>query len=240
MLGALNPEPLLDLFWPRSCEICSRPAGRAARYLCWDCLASLPVIEPPYCSRCGDPVEGDISRGYVCSLCVDRTPAFDLARSAVRFRGGIKEVLHRFKYSQAVHLARDLATLLQAGIATHYRQERFDAVCFVPLHPARERSRTYNQARLLAGRVARLLELPLACGCLARVRETGTQTRLNLRERARNVHEAFKVDCPEWVRGRNFLLIDDVMTTGATVNEAARVLKRAGCGRVCVMTAARG
>jgi predicted amidophosphoribosyltransferase len=93
---------------------------------------------------------------------------------------------------------------------------------------------------LLASRVARLLELPLARGCLARVRETGTQTRLNLRERARNVHEAFEVDCPEWVQGRNFLLIDDVMTTGATVNEIARVLKRAGSGRVCVMTAARG
>lgn len=237
---ALNPAPLLDLLWPRSCEICRRPAGESAHYLCWDCLASLPVIGAPYCLRCGDPVEGQITRGYVCSLCVDREPAYDLARSAVRFRGGIRDVLHRFKYSHAVHLAGDLASLMKAGIATHYSREQFDAVCYVPLHPARERFRTYNQAGLLAGRVASLLGIPLARGCLTRVRETGTQTRLNLRERARNIHEAFEVVCPEWVRGRHFLLIDDVMTTGATVNEAARVLKRAGAGRVCVMTAARG
>lgn len=220
--------------------MCSRPAGESARYLCWDCLASLPVIEPPFCSRCGDPVEGHITRGYVCSLCVDRAPAFDVARSVVRFRGGVKDVLHRFKYSHAVHLAGDLAALMKAGITTHYSQEQFDAVCFIPLHPAKERCRTYNQAGLLAGSLARRLGIPLARGCLARVRETGTQTRLNLRERARNVYEAFEVECPEWVRGRNLLLVDDVMTTGATVNEAARVLKRAGCGRVCVMTAARG
>lgn len=236
----MNPGVLLDFLWPRACEACGRPAGAAGRYLCWDCLAALPAIALPFCSRCGDPVEGAITRGYVCSLCVDRAPAFDLARSAIRFRGAAPELLHRFKYGHATHLAADLAGLLDACARAHYADERFDAVTFVPLHPVKERERTYNQARLLAERLARRRRLLLAPGVLERTRATGTQTRLTMRERARNVAGAFAAVCPAWTRGRAFLLVDDVMTTGATVNEAARVLKSAGARRVCVVTVARG
>ena len=200
----------------------------------------MPVIEAPHCAHCGDPVEGAITRDYVCSLCVDRAPAFDLARSAVRFRGGIKDMLHRFKYSNATYLDRDLATLMHACVRAHYGAERFDAVTFVPLHSVKERSRTYNQARLLAGRLAGLLDLPLARGCLERIRETGTQTHLNMRERARNVEGAFNATASEWIEGRNFLLVDDVMTTGATLAAVSKVLKDAGAARVCAVTVARG
>lgn len=236
----LAPGSLLDLVWPRSCEACGAPAGEVARYLCWDCLASLPVINLPFCSRCGDPVDGEITRDYICSFCVDRAPAFDRARSAIRFRGPVREVLHRFKYSHATYLDKDLATLLHACVRAEYGRERFDAVTFVPLHPSKERSRTYNQASLLAGRLAGMMDIPLARGCLKRIRETGTQTHLSMKERARNVAGAFVACCPEWIEGRSFLLVDDVMTTGATVSEISRVLKSAGASRVCVITVARG
>ena len=185
-------------------------------------------------------MEGAVTRDYVCSLCVDRAPAFDLARSAIRYKGGVKDVLHRFKYTHATYLDRDLATLLHACVRTHYVHERFDAVAFVPLHPVKERARTYNQARLLASQLARRLDVPLAPGCLERIRETGTQTRLNLRERALNVEGAFQTTYPTWIEGRNFLLVDDVMTTGATVGAVSRTLKQAGAARVCVVTVARG
>jgi len=230
----------LDLVWPRSCEICGAHPGQAGYYLCWDCLRALPLIQAPFCTWCGDPVDGAITRDYLCSLCVDRKPAFDQARSALRFKGGIKDVLHRFKYSNATHMTSDLAALLHACVNIHYAQEQFDAVSFVPLHPAKARSRTYNQARLLAEKLARLLDLPLAGGCLSRIRETGTQTRLNMKTRAENVANAFQADCPEWIEGRNFLLVDDVMTTGATVSAVSRELKEAGAGRICVVTVARG
>ena len=236
----LNPGPLIDLVWPRLCEICGASPGQAGNYLCWDCLCALPLIQPPFCTGCGDPVDGTITRDYFCSICVDRKPAFDQARSAIRFKGGIKDVLHRFKYSNATHLTADLASLLHACVNIHYTREKFDAVSFVPLHPAKERARTYNQARLLAGHLAGLMGLPLAGGCLSRIRETGTQTRLNMRARTKNVANAFQADCPEWIEGRNFLLVDDVMTTGATVSEISRELKAAGAGRVCVVTVARG
>ena len=239
-LRRYHPGPLLDLVWPRTCEICGHPAGDAARYLCWDCLSALSVIELPHCSRCGDPVEGAITRDFICSFCVDHKPAFDLARSAIRFKGGIRDVLHRFKYSNATYLDRDLATLLHACVRSHYSGKRFDAVTFVPLHRVKERARTYNQASLLAGHLSKLMDVPLARGCLRRVRETGSQTHLNLKQRARNVEGAFEARNPEWIAGRSFLLVDDVMTTGATVSVVSRVLKEAGAVEVCVVTVARG
>ena len=236
----MNPAVLFDFLWPRTCEACGQPAGEAGRHLCWDCQAALPTITLPFCSCCGDPVSGAITQGYVCSPCVDHVPAFDLARSAIRFRGAAQDLLHRFKYSAATHLVDDLARLLDACVAAHYGRESFDAVTHVPLHPVKERSRTYNQAHLLASRLGRLRHLPLAAGVLERVRPTATQTRLNTRQRARNVAGAFAALCPAWIEGRSFLLVDDVMTTGATVNEAARTLKAAGARRVCVVTVARG
>jgi ComF family protein len=230
----------LDLLWPRVCEVCGGGVVGLSRYLCWDCLAALPLIQAPFCARCGDPVEGAITRDFICSACVDRPPAFAQARSAVRFRGPVKDVLHRFKYSAATHVSRDLATLLHACVRTHFGRESIDAVTYVPLHPVKERARTYNQARLLAGDLARLMCVPMADGCLARERHTATQTRLSAKERARNVRGAFTARNEGWILGRYFLLVDDVMTTGATVAECSRVLKEAGAAGVRVVTVARG
>lgn len=230
----------LDLLWARHCEVCGTLVGEMSRYLCWDCLAALPVIRLPFCTCCGDPVEGAITQGYLCSACVDRPPAFDAARSAVRFRGAIKDVLHRFKYASTTHVSRDLASLLAACVAAQYGRVIFDAVTYVPLHPTKQRARTYNQARLLAGDLAGLLHKPLADRCLVRVRDTATQTRLTARERAENVCGAFAVRHPSWTYGRRLLLVDDVMTTGSTLREVARVLKEAGAATVHVVTVARG
>jgi ComF family protein len=198
------------------------------------------MVEPPFCARCGDPVEGAVAHAYVCSWCVDRAPHFDLARSAARYHGTLQAILQQFKYGAATHLRRDLAGLLQACVQTHYGREHFDAVAFVPLHHRKERERTYNQSRLLAGELARGLRLPVAWRCLVRSKATATQTRLSAADRAENVRNAFRVREPAWVEGRRLLLVDDVMTTGATVNECARMLKQAGAARVCVATVGRG
>jgi ComF family protein len=232
--------PLLDLAWPRACAGCGGVVGGEALHLCWDCLASLSIIHAPFCSRCGDPVDGAITHEFVCSACVDQEPGFDRARSAARYRGPLRQVLQTFKYNAATHLAADLAGLLETGVRVHYAAERFDAVTFVPLHAAKARARTYNQAALLAGILARRLGRPLARRCLARVRATSTQTHLSARERALNVRGAFEPRNEAWIRGRSFLVVDDVMTTGATVGEVSRVLKDAGAARVCVITVARG
>ncbi len=233
-------DAFADLVWPRHCECCGGMPDAGGRFLCWDCRSRLPLIDPPYCSRCGDPVPGCISHDYLCSLCTAREPGFDAARSAVRFRGEVKDWLHRFKYSHATHLAHDLGALLAAVVRVHYGKEEPDAVTYVPLHPVKERMRTYNQSRLLAAVLAYELKIPLARGCLERVRDTGSQTHLTARQRGANVAGAFLARYPEWVESRRFLLVDDVMTTGATVNECAKALKDAGAARVVVATVARG
>jgi ComF family protein len=230
---------LLDIVFPRACAACGGPVGAESLHLCRDCLLAIEIIQSPYCARCGDPVSGRIEHEYVCSACRATPPAFDLARSAARFQGGLREALHTFKYGNGVHLRSDLGMLLRACVETHYAVSDFDALTYVPLYHAKERERTYNQSHVLAAELARALG-KLVFRHVARVRATPSQTTLTTRERALNVKNAFQVLERRWLEGRSVLLIDDVMTTGATVNEVARVLKEAGAPRVLVATVARG
>ncbi len=230
---------LMDLVYPRVCEACGGAGGTDASSICWDCRAALIPVTDPMCELCGDPVDGCIRHAYRCSYCMRREPAFDLARSAVRYRGPAQPLIQALKYNGAVHVVQDLVPWMAACVRLNYARLQPDAVTFVPLHPKKERERSYNQARLLAGGLARELCLPLA-GTLARVRYTETQTNLDMETRRRNMFGAFSVIGRGWVRGRRLLLVDDVMTTGATVNECARALKEAGAAGVYIITAARG
>ncbi len=230
----------IDLIYPRFCAVCDGSVEYGLRYLCWDCLANVDKVQPPFCSVCGDPVDGMIGHEYICSWCSERRPYFDVARSAVRYCGGMKKIMHAFKYENASYLSKDLASLLVACVDTHYSNACFDAVVFVPLHASKERNRTYNQSYLLAKDLASKMGLPVVSTCLKRVRETKTQTGMSARQRMWNVRDAFDVKWSEWVEGRRFLMVDDVMTTGATVDECAKVLKQAGAAGVSVITVARG
>lgn len=232
---------LLDLIFPGDCGGCGAAVDGGGVNLCWDCHARLILVEPPYCARCGDPVDGLVESDFTCSACRRAEPAFTLARSAARYRGPLCAMLQRFKYAGRAHLAADLARLALACARTHYAAVRFDAVACVPLYRSRERLRTYNQSRLLAAALGRELDLPLAPrGTILRRRDTATQTGLNARERRSNVADAFTVGLPEWVEGRTLLLVDDVMTTGATVDACARALREAQAAGVYVVTVARG
>lgn len=230
----------LDLFYPRVCAACGGPVGDEPGHLCWDCLAGITYVKSPYCSLCGDPVEGRIDHEFVCYNCTSTPPHFDRARSAARYAGPLQNVLREFKYRQSLWAGRDLVRLLTACTEAHYDPAQVDAVCFVPLYPARQRDREYNQAERLARGLARRLGKPLLGRCLARVRPTPTQTHLTARARATNVAGAFRARWTRRLKGRRVLLVDDVMTTGATVSECARVLKEAGAAAVYVVTVARG
>ena len=231
---------LADLVYPRYCAGCGIAVSGEPSHLCWDCRATIEIIQEPFCTVCGDPAEGMVEHKYTCSLCRRDRRYFDRARSAVRFRGVVKDIMHEFKYNKATYLARDLIPFLRACIETHYSDVDFDAVAFVPLYPKKERDRTYNQAHLLAIGAAKYAGLPLLRSVLHRARDTKTQTDLSTRERKKNVHSAFEAYDKRWIEGRRFLLVDDVMTTGATVNEVSRVLKKAGAAGVYVATVARG
>ncbi len=167
-----------------------------------------------------------------------RCPPYLFARSAAPYTGTVREALHAFKFLGQASLAAPLLDLILEVCAGTERLPG-DLVVPVPLHPARERERGYNQSALLARRLARRLRLPCRMRALERRRATRAQTELTGRERRRNVLGAFSVAEPRVVRDRHVVLVDDVLTTGATVAECARVLIRAGARTVGVVTVAR-
>jgi len=236
----MNWKTLLDLVFPRACASCGGRVDEASSHLCWDCQAQLPFIRQPYCARCGDPVEGRVDEAFTCHNCDDLQPAFDIARSVVRYRGPMQRMIQDFKYHAAHWLAPDLVRLMTAGLQTSKEIGDFAGICCVPLHRVKQRMRGYNQAALLARGLAQTLDKPFLRNTLVRLRQTGTQTHLTARERVANVHGAFAVRRPAALSERAVLLVDDVMTTGATVSECSRVLKAVGATRVCVLTVARG
>lgn len=231
---------LTDLLFPRACVSCGEPAREAARYFCWDCLSRTEWILSPFCRRCGDPVDGAVEGDFLCTTCLAQSPAFDQARSAARYRGGLQTALQDFKYRGATWLSRDFGMFLLACFQAHYAAQAIDTIQYVPLFPAKERFRSYNQAGLLARDLsARLNGLPVKRG-LVKLHPTETQTHLTAAKRRANVHGTFSITDKSAVAGRRILLIDDVMTTGATVNECSRMLKQAGADAVFVLTVARG
>jgi len=233
------PE-MLDLLYPRNCVRCGMSSPEALPHLCWDCLSDTPKIEAPFCVCCGDPVAGTIQHDYTCFACSRKTPAFEFARSAVRYEGAVGEALRALKYNQAVWLAADLAALLFACVQAEYPGGKFDCVSAVPLHPTRFRARGFNQSSLLAAELARRMELPYKEKAARRIRSTNTQTGLTAPQRAANVHAAFRSGLFAPLKRKRILLVDDVMTTGATVNACASALKKGGAQTVHVVTVARG
>lgn len=233
-------ERVADGFYPRVCPGCGEVSDRPGRHLCWSCLSRVELYSQSLCERCGRFAEGHVEHAFLCGACRQSKPWFDRARAAGRFSGVLREQVHQFKYSQALWLKRDLADLLQGCLQAHFQPESVDVVVPVPLHPVRQRERTYNQAALLARELAGRLGRRFDGQSLLRTHKTETQTALDAAHRRMNMLGAFSVARPDWVRQRCVLVVDDVMTTGATLNECARVLKKAGARTVWAVTVGRG
>jgi len=231
---------LANLIYPRQCFSCGASAPRDFRYFCWDCWSEIQSLEPPFCHRCGDPVSGAVEHEFICFSCSGTAPFFNFARSATRYSGVIGDALRKLKYEQALWLAPDLARLLVATVRSEYHEECFDLVIPVPLHATRRRERGYNQSALLAQALARQLETTFLPRGLKRIRPTISQTNLTAGDRLSNVSGAFEIGKSKKMANRKVLLVDDVMTTGATVNACAKILKKSGATSVHVITVARG
>lgn len=231
-------DALLDLLFPPHCTLCRAPTPRG-EHLCPSCRAKAKALTGPLCSVCSTPYPGQIDGSFVCSACRERCFAFDCAVSHYRSTGPVRELIHRLKYQRAVHLRGVLAGWLAEALEDPRLQSPLpDRLVPVPLHPARQRERGFNQARLLAESLSRQTGIPLA-DCLRRIRFTPSQTRLDRSERIENLRDAFQMRQNSSVENLHLLLIDDVLTTGSTVDACARVLKEAGAASVRVATVAR-
>ena len=197
-------------------------------------------LQSPFCSQCGYAFPSKIiqSSKPLCGNCRRNLFLFDFARSFATFHDPLKEIIHQFKYRSHRSLARPLAHLLHSAYRLHFEQLASDAMIAVPMHPSRERERGFNQTAELCKHFSRSTHIPIE-QVLLRKRPTKVQAGLSRRERRLNLRGAFKVSRKERIEGRSLLLIDDVFTTGATVNECAKILKESGARRVHVLTVAR-
>ncbi len=229
---------IASLFYPSLCAVCSEPVDQS-EYLCAKCAQKAPRIKPPFCAKCSEPFPGAISESFACANCSHRTLHFESAVSAYRSRGIVRKIVHEFKYGKQAHLQYPVADWLVETLEDpRLHGRKFDLVVPVPLHAARKRERGFNQAELLAELLSARTGVPLR-KTLQRTRYTTTQTAFDRTERMKNLHNAFRLRKNADVRGLRVLLIDDILTTGSTLSECARVLKAGGALSVHAATAAR-
>lgn len=237
---------VINFFYPPRCAACAdRLPLESARRVCAGCLAAVERLHGPLCTVCGVPVEPgrDGNQGGWCRGCSASPPAFTQARAITRYRADdenhapVPAMIRRHKYGRDQSLTHALAECV--GEPIPLAENDYDLVVPVPLHRTRLRWRGFNQAALLGVAIARRIGRPLDTGSLIRARATSSQTAKDRQARHRNVHNAFRVRRPARIANRRILLIDDVMTTGATVDECARALLAAGARRVDVLTLAR-
>ncbi len=234
-------ESFLNLLYPATCYSCGQPTERPE--FCHPCRARIQTPRSPWCPTCGVPFQTAGGADHPCGRCLVRAPHFGRARACTIYDAAgtaddpLKSVLQRYKYNPDVSLARPLRVLLMER--SPLAVDTYDVVMPVPLHPQRLRWRGFNQAQLLARPLARAAGVALDCFSLQRVRPTRPQVELDETERRRNVARAFQVVRPQRVDGKRVLLVDDVLTTGATVEECSRVLRRAGAAAVDVLVLAR-
>jgi ComF family protein len=229
---------VLDVALPPLCPACREPLGEG-HGLCAACWTKLSFIEPPYCARLGIPFVYDPGPGLLSMEAIANPPSYDRARAAVRYDDVARALVHKFKYSD--HL--DLAPMLGQWMARAGREltREADALIPVPLHWRRLWARRFNQSAALALAISHAASVPVLAESLKRVRATPQQVGLDKSGRAQNVQGAFKV-APERkadVAGRRLILVDDVLTSGATVDACARALLRAGAAHVDVLVFAR-
>lgn len=241
------PDGIFTLFFPDDCRICERPLDRWTRVpVCADCLAAPKPLEADYfCASCNTPFLNPfpLDENGLCAACRAGLRGFDRAASFGFYEGELRDLIHLFKYSGMKPLGRYLAKYLERALSVDEAADKaIDAVVPVPLHWRKRWQRGFNQSEILARAIAKSRRIPLV-NALRRARSTSVQAGLGKTARRRNVSGAFiakpRAGPHGSIDGKRILLVDDVMTTGATATACGLALKRAGAKSVSLLTLAR-
>lgn len=232
---------LLNLIFPPVCPICKTLIDRKGKtpIICPDCHKAIRAVRPPYCPHCGLPYPSGDKEGHLCAPCLKERWYFEVHRTCALYEGALKEAIHRFKYGGVFPLVRVFGDLLQPAFQNLTQDYPVDVMVPVPLHIRRLRERGFNQALLLVKELSKRTGIPYEERALKKIKDTPVQISLKKRERRKNLARAFQVRDQEAIQGKAVVLVDDVYTTGATVNECSRALLKAGAERVAVLTVAR-
>jgi ComF family protein len=232
---------LLEVFFPRSCVHCGDAVERSDyAFVCRACSRELFLSKPPACTTCGYPFFGMLAGPRVCPHCVELDPLFDQGKTLFLAKGPARSLIHELKYKAGFYVLRDVQRMLEQ--APFYRAYFEGAILVpVPLHAAKLRERGFNQSERVADALCQGTEAQAVANCLVRTVYTQTQTRLSRAARHQNVKNAFALaDDAVVIPNQTYILIDDVFTTGSTLNACAAVLRNAGVTRLKVATLGHG
>lgn len=226
-----------ELFFPSYCLECEqRLPCHESLLLCNNCLSKVAIINSPLCSCCGIPFQAGVD--HLCGICLQNKYSFDLARAALYYREPVAQLISTFKFNGSLAGLSTLTNLVKISTASQMLTEP-DIIIPVPLHKQRLRKRQFNQALLICQSCFPDIRKKIHSDILVRHRKTSPQTGLNGAERRKNLAGAFSIQNKTKIRDNNILLVDDVFTTGQTVHECAKVLRKAGAKRIEVFTLAR-
>lgn len=244
-------KKLLSNLFPSRCLLCQKTVDQQAISahieICSACFEGLPHNEVS-CVHCALPLADELADNILCGRCIKKTPAFDYAYSALRYEDDVVRLMHQLKLGEKITYSRTfgemLLQLLKQKLSQGNNQQilnKPDCLLPVPLHRSRLRQRGFNQSIELARVISKKLNIPIECDAINRNRSTPSQTGLDAKARRKNIKGAFSVKqkLTDKIKNKHVLIIDDVMTTGSTVNELARTLKRNGVARVGVLSFAR-
>jgi len=233
-------KSIVDFVFPPICFMCGNPFSSEKDVgICPHCLSQVKYIVSPMCSRCGKPFYSEILDDHLCGDCLTERRYFNIARSIGYYDGILRKTIHLLKYKLKTNLAFTLGDFMAQRMQTFFSGVTYHLIIPVPLHPKRLRERGFNQTLFLARFVSKKNNIPLDSYNLTRKRETKPQVGLSKRDRKDNVKGSFSILKRDKVVDKDILLVDDVYTSGNTVDECSKILVKAGAHKVDVLTLAR-
>jgi len=234
-------ESIVSLVYPSICVVCKRSNYNKENEgcICNECYLSIKRHTPPFCLKCGRGLtENKSIQNGICPTCSNRQYYFQRAWSVCSYEGIIKELIHRFKYNQKTQYEIVFKNLFKEFLDVFNILRDIDLIIPIPLHPTRLREREYNQSQIIASIVGEIIQKPVVLDILVRLRNTKSQIDLDEKTRIKNIGGCFAVKNSAQLESKSVLLIDDVLTTGTTLSEAARVIKEFNPRRICALTLA--
>lgn len=231
-------DRILRFFLPSQCSCCEKFLDEEEKGFCKSCLSEIYWIEPPFCIICGTPFISQEIENHTCGECISKKRYFTTARAVGCYDGSLREAIHKWKYEGKISLTSIFGEWMKKGFYRYWNSSSFDLIIPVPLHKSRLRERGFNQSLLLVKELSRLTRIPYGKRILLKKKPTTPQVELNFSEREKAIKGSFEIERKDYIEGKRILLVDDVYTTGATVNESSKVLINSGAKRVDVLTLA--
>jgi len=232
-------DSVSSVIFPEVCYFCGAGNHVKGSVICPECRDSVRLVSQPFCNLCGLPLSTfDDRSSLLCGRCLTKNPSYDKARYGVYYEQSVRAGVTRLKFHSSLFNVRPVAELLINAFTTHYSNETFDAIVPVPVHKKRLINRGFNQVITISERLSRETGIVLDRTSLVKTRDTEPQVGLSRARRLVNLKNAFQVCRPARIANKRILIVDDVSTTGATVSEAAKVVRKAGASYVAIMVLA--